>query len=90
MDFRSPSIKHVADFFLFSFQSSTIDGYRTAIADKIGKDKQVDISKDENLTRLLDSFHQDKPKGRRGLPSLNLSFFINSPSLLLNLLGRLV
>ena len=68
VDFRSPSIRQIADFLLFLFQEkhlqpSTIDGYRTAIADKIGNDP-VNISKDENLTRLLDSFHRDKPKGR--------------------------
>ena len=68
VDFRSPSIKQIADFLLFLFQEkhlqpSTIDGYRMAIADKIGNE-QVNISKDENLTRLLDSFHRDKPKGR--------------------------
>ena len=41
MDFRSPSIKQIADFLLFLFQKrhlqpSTIEGYRTAIADKVG------------------------------------------------------
>ena len=81
VDFRSPSIKQIADFLLFLFQEkdlqpSTIDGYRTAIADKIGND-QVNISKDENLTRLLDSFHRDKPKGRRGIPSWNLSLVLH-------------
>ena len=70
-------LPQIADFLLFLFQEkhlqpSTIDGYRTAIADKIGNE-QVNISKDENLTRLLDSFHRDKPKGRRGIPSWNLS-----------------
>ena len=34
---------------------STIDGYRTAIADKVGN-SSVKISKDENLTRLLEIF----------------------------------
>ena len=53
VDFRSPSIRQIADFLLFLFQEkylqpSTIDGYRTAIADKIGNDP-VNISKDENL-----------------------------------------
>ena len=66
MDFRSPSIKEIADFLLYLFQEknlqpSTIDGYRTAIADKIRNDK-INISKDENLTHLLDSFHKDKWK----------------------------
>ena len=38
------------------------------------------ISKDENLTRLLDSFHRDRPKGRRlrrGIPSWNLSLVLH-------------
>ena len=72
MDFRLPSTKQIKDFFLFLFQErhlqpSTIDGYRTAIADKIGNDKE-----DENLTRLLDSFHRDKHKGK-SVPTWNFS-----------------
>ena len=68
MDFRSPSVSDIADFLLHLFkdkslQPSTIDGYRTAIADMVGNEK-LNISKNENLTRLLDSFHRDKPKGR--------------------------
>ena len=81
MDVRSPSLNQVAEFLLFLFkeknlQPSTIDGYRTAIADKIGCDK-VNFGKDENLTRLLDSFHRDKPKGLRGVPSWNLSLVLH-------------
>ena len=81
VDFRSPSIKQIAYFLLFLFQEKhlqpgTIDGYRTAIVDKIGNG-QVNIGKDENLTRLLDSFHRDKPKGRRGVPSWNLSLVLH-------------
>ena len=77
MDFRSTSLKQVADFLLYLFkerhlQPSTKEGYRTAIANLIGNDK-VHFGKDENLTRLLDSFHRDKPKGRLGVPSWNLS-----------------
>ena len=37
----------------------------------------INISKDENLTRLLDSFHRDRPKGRRGIPSWNLSLVLH-------------
>ena len=37
----------------------------------------LNISSDENLTRLLDSFHRDKPKGRRGVPSWNLSLVLH-------------
>ena len=70
VDLRSPPVKSVADFLRYLFedkklQPSTIDGYRSAIADKLG-DTSVNISKDENLTRLLESFHRDRPKGRRG------------------------
>ena len=41
VDFRSPPVKLVADFLLYLFedkklQPSTIDGYRSAIADKLG------------------------------------------------------
>ena len=77
VDFRAPPVKSVADFLMYLFedrklQHSTIDGYRSAIADKLGN-STFSVSKDENLTRLLDSFHRDRPKGRRGIPSWNLS-----------------
>ena len=81
VDFRSPPVKSVADFLMYLFedrklQPSTIDGYRSAIADKLGN-STLNISKDENLTRLLDSFHRDRPKGRRGIPSWNLSLVLH-------------
>ena len=62
MDFRAPPVKSIADFLLYLFQVrklqlSTIDGYRSAIADKLGN-TPVNVSKDENLTRLLDSFQR--------------------------------
>ena len=81
VDFRSPSLKQVADFLLYLFkerqlQPSTIEGYRTAIADMVGNDL-VQFGKDESLTRLLDSFHRDKPKGRRGVPAWNLSLVLH-------------
>ena len=81
VDFRSPSVNQIVDYLLHLFkvrnlQPSTINGYRTAIADMVGNDK-LNISKDENLTRLLDSFHRDKPKGRQGVPSWNLSLVLH-------------
>ena len=81
VDFRSPPVKSVADFLMYLFedkklQPSTIDGYRSAIADKLG-DTSVNISKEGNLTRLLDSFHRDRPRGRRGIPSWNLSLVLH-------------
>ena len=58
VDFRSPPVKSVADFLMHLFedkklQPSTIDGYRSAIADKLGN-TTVSISID--------------PKGREGFP----------------------
>ena len=81
VDFRAPPLKSIADFLLYLFQDrklqpSTIDGYRSAIADKLGN-SSVNVSKDENLTRLLDSFHRDRPKGRRNIPSWNLSLVLH-------------
>ena len=80
VDFRAPPLKAIADFLLHLFQDKklqpgTIDGYRSAIADKLGN-STINVSKD-NLTRLLDSFHRDRPKGRRGIPSWNLSLVLH-------------
>ena len=81
VDFRAPPLKAIADFLLHLFQDrklqpGTIDGYRSAIADKLNN-STINVSKDENLTRLLDSFHRDRPKGRRGIPSWNLSLVLH-------------
>ena len=81
VDFRAPPLKSIADFLLHLFQDKklqpgTIDGYRSAIADKLGN-STINVSKDENLTRLLDSFYRDRPKGRRGIPSWNLSLVLH-------------
>ena len=54
-------------------QPSTIDGYRSAIADKLGN-LPINVSNDENLTH---SFHRDRPKGQRGIPSWNLSLVLH-------------
>ena len=81
MDFRAPPIKSVADFLVYLFQDrklqpSTIDGYRSAIADKLAN-LPINISKDENLTCLLDSFHRDRSKRRGGILSWNLSLVLH-------------
>ena len=81
MDCRAPPLKAIADFLLYLFQDrklqpGTIDGYRSAIADKLGN-SPINGSKDENLTRLLGSFHRDRPKGRRDIPSWNLSLVLH-------------
>ena len=83
VNFRARPLKAIADFLLNLFdkklQPGTIDGYRSAIDDKLGN-STINVSKDENLTRLLDSFHRDRPKGRRGIPSWNLSLVLHQPT----------
>ena len=76
VDIRALPLKSIADFLSYLFQNrklqpSTIDGYKSAIGDKLGN-SSINVSKDENLTHLLDSFHRDRRKGRRGIPSWNL------------------
>ena len=73
-------VSAIADFLLHLCQDRKlqpgIDDYRSAIADKLGN-FPMNVSKDENLTRLLDSFHRERPKGRRGKPSWNLSLVLH-------------
>ena len=81
VDFRAPPLKAIADFLLHLFQDrklqpGTIDGYRSAIADKLGN-STINVSKYENLTCLLDSFQRHRPKGRRGIPSWNMSLVLH-------------
>ena len=69
-DFRSPSVDQIADFLLHlikerNLQPSIIEGYRTVLADMVGND-ELNISKENNLTHLLDSFHRDQLKGGWG------------------------
>ena len=59
-----------------NLEPGTIDGYRSAIADKLGN-STINVSKDENLAHLLDSYHRDRPKDRRGIPSWNLSLVLH-------------
>ena len=66
VDFRAPPVKSVADFLMYLFQDrklppSTIDGYRSAIADKLGN-SPFNISKDEKVISWIVSIETD-PKG---------------------------
>ena len=81
VDFTSSSLTQVADFLMHLFQErklqpSTIDGYRSVIADKIGN-AQINVSRNEDVNWLLDSFHWDRPKGRCGIPTWNLSLVLH-------------
>ena len=81
MDFSTPSVKQVLDFFMYLYQGlnrcpSTIDGYRTAIVDTLGPGG-LHISQSSDLNRLLSSFHRDCHKSSRNLPKWNLSIVLN-------------
>ena len=81
VDFTAPPLKAIADFLLHLFQDrklqpGTIDGYRSVIADKLCN-SPINVSKDENLTHLLDSFHRVRPQSRRDIPSWNLSLVLH-------------
>ena len=81
MDFYTPSVKQVSDFFMYLYQDlnrrpSTIDGYRMAIVDTFGPAGHH-ISQSSDIHRLLSSFHSDRPKSSRNLPKWNLSFVLN-------------
>ena len=81
VDFSTPSVKQVSDFFMYLYQdlnrrTSTIDGYRTAIVDTLGPAGHH-IAQSSDLHRLLSSFHRDHPKSSRNLPKWNLSVVLN-------------
>ena len=80
VDFRSPSIGDICNYFWYLFNDlnrcpSTIEGYRTAIADTLGNTKQ-NISTNTEIARLIASFHRDKPKSSRSIPKWNLSLVL--------------
>ena len=77
VDFSTPSVKQVSDFFMYLYQdlnrrSSTIDGYRTAIVDTLGPTAHH-IAHNADLHRLLSSFQRDRPKSSKNLHKWNLS-----------------
>ena len=81
VDFSTPSVKQVSDFFMYLYQDlnrrlSTIDGYRMAIVDTLGP-RGPHISQSSDLNRLLSSFHRDRHKSSRNLPKWNLSVVLN-------------
>ena len=81
LDFSTPSVKQISDFFMYLYQDlnrcpSTIAGYRTAIVDTLSPSGQH-IAQNEDLHRLLSSFHRDHPKSSRNLPKWNFSVVLN-------------
>ena len=81
VDFSTPSVKQISDFFMYLYQDInrrplTIDGYRTAIVDTFGPTAHH-IAHNADLHRLFSSFHRDRPKSSRNLPKWNLSVVLN-------------
>ena len=80
VDFRNPSIGDICNFFWYLSNDlnrcpSTIEGYRTAIADTLGNTRQ-NISTNTEIARLIASFHRDKPKSSMSIPKWNLSLVL--------------
>ena len=80
VDFRNPSIGDICNFFWYLFNDlnrcpSTIEGYRTAIADTLGNSR-LNISTNSKIARLIASFFRDKPKSSRCIPKWNLSLVL--------------
>ena len=81
MDFSTPSVKQVSDFFMYLYQDlnrcpSIIDGYRTAIVDTLGPAGHH-VAQSSDLHRLLSSFHRDRPKSSTNFTKWNLSVVLN-------------
>ena len=80
MDSTKSSVSQIADFLLFLFEQkslspSTVSGYRTAIADRLGSGSDK-ISKSRDLNRLLASFHRDRPRIGKSIPTWDLSLVL--------------
>ena len=81
VDFSTPSVKQVSDFFMYLYQNlnrrpSTIDDYRTVIVDIFGP-TGLHIPQSSDLNRLLSSFHRDRLKSSRNLPKWNFCVLLN-------------
>ena len=80
VDVSLSPIPSIADFLLYLFEQkglkpSTIAGYRTAIADGLGPEGEA-VSTIRELNRLLASFHRDRPRSSRSIPSWDLSLVL--------------
>jgi len=73
----SPSKQDLHRFFLFLFKTKgllpgTIQGYRSALANRLFGKVRWDIAHDPSVSRLLASFFRDKPATNRRLPAWDL------------------
>ena len=77
----TPSVTDVAKFFLFLFKvkqlaPSTIEGYKTALHDRLSSSLPWSITHNSDLQRLIQSFHRDRPKALRRLPQWDLALVL--------------
>ena len=56
---------------------SSIEGYRSALANKLSHIQDLDIGHNKELNKLFASFHRDRPKALRQLPDWDLGFVLN-------------
>jgi hypothetical protein len=80
---ETPTVKDLQRFFLYLFKEKgllpgTIQGYRSAIANRLYGKVQWDIGQDSSLSRLLESFFRDRPVFDRRLPSWDLRLVLQS------------
>ena len=80
VEFEKPPLSSIADFFTYLFneknlKSTTIAGYRTAIADHLGP-AGIEISHSFELYRLISSFHRNRPVKDTNIPSWDLSLVL--------------
>ena len=93
VDFGAPPLKSVADFLMYLFQDrklqpSTIDGYRSAIADRLGN-SPINISKDEiSLVSWIVSTETDPKAGGESPPGTSPWFLHQLTRFILNQLKR--
>ena len=85
MDFRCPSIGDICNFLWLLFNTknrcpSTIEGYRTAIADTLGN-SVMEICNNADIARLIASFHRDRPKSAGTLPKWDLNLVLHQLSM---------
>ena len=78
VDFSTPSVKQVSNFFMYLYQDLNrrplaTDGYRTAIVDTLGPTGSISLK----VQTLTGSLHRDHPKSSRNLPKWNLSVILN-------------
>ena len=82
VDFRSPPVKSVADFLLYLFQDrklqpSTIDGYRYAIADKLGTHSLTSAKMKISPISWIVSIETDPKVGGESPPGTSPWYYIN-------------